>query len=127
MSTEHPQDGPPAQAADPLAQITLTPRRFAAVLVAVALLLGLVLALVPVRVANPDPTAGSVTCGNTVGGVETRWITDDLRSTDRPTVVSYIGICEEVVGDRGTTTLVLLTLGVVGGLALTVVRWRVRG
>ncbi|MCG8917450.1 hypothetical protein L6E12_16820 [Actinokineospora sp. PR83] len=125
MTAEDPRE--PRPAADPLAQITLTPRRFAAVLAVAALLLGLTLLLVPVHVANTDPSAGSVNCGNVVGGVETRWVTDDLRSTDRSTVVAYVGICEEAIGDRAAMTFPLLAAGVVGGLALTVVRWRVRG
>ncbi|OLR89902.1 hypothetical protein [Actinokineospora bangkokensis] len=123
---------PPAQATpepgpDPLAAITLTPRRFAGVLVVAALLLGLVLLLVPVHVAGTDPAGGPVTCGNAVGGVETAWVDEDLGRPDKLTLVSYLGTCEEALSDRGTTTMVLLTAGVVGGLALTVVRWGPRG
>ncbi|MGW5054833.1 hypothetical protein [Actinokineospora sp. NPDC004072] len=108
---------------DPLDQITLTPRRFAGVLALLALLLGLALALVPVRVAGPDPAAArSVTCGNAVGGVETAWIVDDLGHDIRSLTVDYIGICEQAVGSRGTKASLLFAGGLLGIIALGVVR-----
>ncbi|WP_424184138.1 hypothetical protein ACOBQX_19675 [Actinokineospora sp. G85] len=108
---------------DPLAQITLTPRRFGAVLAVAAMLLGLVLALVPVRVAPVDPALGPVNCGNTIGGVETPWVLEDLGQPTRETTIAYIAMCEEAISDRGTTVLLLVVPGLIGGLALSVVRW----
>ncbi len=122
MSTE-PASLP---AEDPLAQITLSPRAFAAALAVAAMVIGLVLALVPVRVAHPDPAnTASVMCGNTIGGAETPWIAEDLGRAEGPLVVSYIGICEEALSTRGTTASLLFFGGLVGGLALGVVRRRV--
>lgn len=86
---------------DPLAKITLSPRAFVTVLATVALLLGLLLALIPVRVAGPDPANPvSVSCGNTIGGVETGSVAANLEPPDRATIVSYIEMCERAVGNR---------------------------
>src|SRR5437660_1298790 len=91
----------PVRQVDPLAAVMLTPRGFAAVLAAAALLLGLILALLPVRVAGPDPAHPSrVSCGNTVGSVETDSIGAGLGTADRQTVVSYVNICEQAMGER---------------------------
>ncbi|SDD29029.1 hypothetical protein [Actinokineospora iranica] len=119
MSTE--PDGAPAE--DPLAQITLTRRGFAAVLAVVGLLAGLVMALVPVHVAHPDAAQPrSVTCGNAIGGAETPWIVEDLGVADRALTVSYIDMCERAISERATTASLLFFSGLVGGLALGVVR-----
>jgi hypothetical protein len=92
---------PAAGEPDPLAKVTLTPRGFAALLATIALLVGLILAVVPVLVAGPDPTsAASVGCGNTIGGVETGAISADLGQPDRTTLVSYVDICERAVSNR---------------------------
>ena len=108
---------------DPLDQITLTPRGFAGVLALLGLLLGLVLALVPVGVAGPDPARPTtVTCGNVIGGVETAWIVEDLERDVRPTTISYIGMCEQAVESRTTKALVLFLGGLLGIVALGVVR-----
>src|SRR5262245_42170043 len=91
----------PIREDDPLAKVTLTPRGFASVLAAAALLLGLILALLPVRVAGPEPAhpdRGS--CGNTAGGAETDTTGAGVGNADRQTVVSYVGICEPAVGER---------------------------
>jgi hypothetical protein len=86
---------------DPLAKITLSPRGFAALLATVGLLVGLILALVPVHVAGPDPaTLASVSCGNTIGGVETDIVAGGLNRPDRATLVSYVEMCERAVAYR---------------------------
>ncbi|GGS15409.1 MULTISPECIES: hypothetical protein [Actinokineospora] len=108
---------------DPLDQITLSPRRFAAVLASLALLLGLVLAIVPVWVAGPDPgRPGSVNCGNAVGGVETAWIVEDLGHDVRVVTIEYIAICEQAVDGRGTKASLLFLGGLLGIIGLGVVR-----
>lgn len=86
---------------DPLTKITLSPRGFTAVLATVALLVGLILALIPVHVAGPDPAMpGSVSCGNTIGGVETGSVAAGLNQADRSTIVSYVDMCERAISDR---------------------------
>lgn len=91
-------DDPPA---DPLAKIMLTPRAFWAVLAVVALLLGLLLALLPVTVANADATApGHVTCGNTIGGVETGPLATQLDRPDEDVLATYVGTCESAIATR---------------------------
>jgi hypothetical protein len=90
-----------AEEPDPLAKITLTPRGFAALLATIGLLLGLILAIVPVHVAGPDPAnPGYVSCGNTIGGVETDVAAGGLDRPDRATVVSYVDICERAISSR---------------------------
>jgi hypothetical protein len=111
---------------DPLARVTLTPRGFAAVMAAAALLLGLILALLPVRVAGPDPAhPNRVSCGNTVGSVETDSIGPGLGQADRQTVVSYVGICEQAMGERVFYSWPLFLAGGLGIIWLGVVRPRV--
>lgn len=108
---------------DPLDQITLTPRRFGAVLAFLGLLLGLVLAMVPVGVAGPDPASGAgVTCGNVVGGVETAWVVEDLGEDYRPTTLAYLGMCERAVDARSIAAWPLLFGGLLAVVALGVVR-----
>lgn len=87
--------------ADPLAKVMLTPRQFVAVLAAAAILLGLLLALLPVRVANADPAApGYVTCGNTIGGVETGPLAEELGRPSDDVLATYVGTCESAVATR---------------------------
>ena len=87
---------------DPLAKITMTPQTFAAGLAIAALLLGLILALIPVHVAGPDVSAPrSITCGNTIGGVETASLGEGLGDAATPELVStYVGSCETAMGFR---------------------------
>ena len=86
---------------DPLAKITLTPRGFAALLATIGLLLGLILAIVPIHVAGPDPAKPvSVSCGNTIGGVEPASVAANLDNPDRATMVDYVSMCETAIGDR---------------------------
>jgi hypothetical protein len=108
---------------DPLAKITLTPRGFAAVMATVALLLGLALALFPVHVAGPDPGKPvSVSCGNTIGGVETGSVAANLASPDRATMVSYVGVCERAIADRVFYSWPLFFAGGIGIIWMGVVR-----
>jgi hypothetical protein len=109
---------------DPLAKITVTPRALAAVLAAAALLVGLVLAIVPVRVAGPDPVNPTkVSCGNTLGGVETGRMAGSLpKPTDQPTVVSYVDMCERAVSNRVFYSWPLFFGGGLGIIWLGVVR-----
>jgi hypothetical protein len=111
--------------ADPLDKVTLTPRGFASVLAAAALLLGLILALLPVHVAGPDPAHPSrISCGNTVGGVETDSIGAWLGPADRPTTVSYVDMCERAMGERVFYSWPLFLAGGLGIIWLGVVRSR---
>jgi hypothetical protein len=94
---------PPAegQPADPLAKVMLTPRQFWAVLAAAGILLGLLLALLPVSVANADPAnPGYVSCGNTIGGVETGPLAEDLGRPSRDMLATYVGTCESAISTR---------------------------
>lgn len=89
------------QPADPLAKVMLTPRQFWAVLAAAGILLGLLLALLPVRVANADPREpGHVTCGNTIGGVETGPLADQLDRPAEDVLATYVGTCESAISTR---------------------------
>src|SRR5262249_23048682 len=93
--TQQLEPYPPAEPPDPLAKITLTPRAFTALLAAVALLLGLILAIIPVHVTGPDPVRPTaVSCGNTIGGVESGSVAANLNQPDRPTMVAYLEMCE---------------------------------
>lgn len=96
--TDHKQDEPPA---DPLAKIMLTPRAFWAILAVAALLLGLLLALLPVRVANADAdNPGYVTCGNTIGGVETGPLGAQLDQPGEEVLATYVNTCESAIATR---------------------------
>lgn len=115
----------PAEDPDPLAAITLRPRAFFAVLAAVAFLLGLVLALVPVHVAGPDSAAPArVSCGNTIGRVETASIAGGLGEADRETMVAYIDMCERAVSERIDASWPLFFGGLLVIVWLGVVRQR---
>lgn len=94
---------PPAEGhpADPLAKVMITPRQFWAVLAVAGILLGLLLALLPVRVANANPRQpGYVTCGNTIGGVETGPLADRLDRPDEEVLATYVGTCERAIATR---------------------------
>jgi len=110
---------------DPLAKVTLTPRGFASVLAAAALLLGLILALLPVHVAGPDPAhPAQISCGNTVGGVETDVLGAGLGQADRQTTVSYVDMCERAMGERVFYSWPLFMAGGLGIIWLGMVRVR---
>ncbi|GAA3027214.1 hypothetical protein [Actinokineospora globicatena] len=110
-----------SEQADPLAQITLTPRGFAGVLAVLALVTGLVLAIVPVSVAHPANN-GSVSCGNTFGGVESGALAEGLGKPERAEVVQYVDMCERAIGNRGEYAVFLFFGGLIAGLGLGVVR-----
>ena len=98
----YPEPVPVSQEpADPLAKIMMSPRAFGAVLAVVALLLGLLLALLPVRVANADAgDPGHVSCGNTIGGVETGPLAERLGRPDEDVLATYVGTCESAIATR---------------------------
>lgn len=111
--------------ADPLAKITLTPRGFAAVLATAALLVGLLLALLPVRVAGADPAnPGRVSCGNSIGGAETESISAGLGRVDQQILASYVDTCERVIGERVFYSWPMFFGGGLGIVWLGVVRPR---
>lgn len=89
------------QTADPLAKVMITPRQFWAILAVAGILLGLLLALLPVRVANANPTnPGYVSCGNTIGGVETGPLADQLSRPGEDVLATYVGTCESAISTR---------------------------
>jgi hypothetical protein len=104
-----------ASPTDPLAKITMLPRTFAVVLAGAALLLGLVLALVPVHVAGPDPTKPtSVSCGNTIGGVESDLVGEGLPDgIDETAFATYVGTCESAIEVRRAYTWPLFFAGAI--------------
>jgi hypothetical protein len=87
--------------ADPLAKVMITPRQYWAILAVAGILIGLLLALLPVRVANASPARpGYVTCGNTIGGVETGPLGDQLGRPGQDVLATYVGTCESAVATR---------------------------
>jgi hypothetical protein len=122
---EHPgpAGGPGEQTPDPLASITLRPRTFAAVLAVAGMLLGLILALVPVHVAGLDATTQtSVSCGNTIGGVETPLLGEDLGNVEDTILATYVGTCQDAIGTRLVFSWPLFVAGALGIIWLGVVR-----
>jgi hypothetical protein len=94
---------PPAEElpADPLAKVMITSRQFSAILAVAGLLLGLLLALLPVRVANADPAnPGFVSCGTTIGGVETGPLGEQLDRPSPTVLATYVNTCESAVATR---------------------------
>ena len=115
--------GEPPEPSDPLAKITLTPRRFAAVLAGAGFLLGLLLALVPVHVATLDTEqATSVSCGNTIGGVETPLLAQDLGNEEPSVLATYVGTCQDAIGTRLLFAWPMFFAGMIGIVWLGVVR-----
>jgi hypothetical protein len=87
--------------ADPLAKVMITPRQFWAILAIAGMLLGLLLALLPVHVANADPASpGYVTCGNTIGGVETGPLGGQLDRPGQDVLATYVNTCESAISTR---------------------------
>ena len=117
-----PAEEPPA---DPLAKVMLTPRQFWAVLAAAGLLLGLLLALLPVRVANADPAnPGHVSCGNTIGGVETGPLSDELERPSQEVLATYVNTCESAIATRLAFSWPLFFAGALVIVWRGVVRWK---
>jgi hypothetical protein len=110
-------------AVDPLASITLRPRTYAAALAVAGLLLGLILALVPVHVAGLDTgQQQSVSCGNTIGGVETPLLAEGLGDVDDTVLATYIGTCQTAIGTRLWFSWPLFVAGALGIIWLGAVR-----
>lgn len=118
-----PESGPDTET-DPLAKVTMRPETFAAGLAVAALLLGMILALIPVHVAGPDVNAPrSIACGNTIGGVETANLGEGLGDAATPELVStYVGSCETAMGFRLVFAWPLFFAGGLAVLWLLVVR-----
>jgi hypothetical protein len=114
-----PGDGP----ADPLASITMRPRTYAAGLALAGLLLGLILALVPVHVAGLDTgEQTSVSCGNTIGGVETPLLSGDLGNVDDAVLATYVGTCQQAISTRLMVSWPMFVAGALAVLWLGAVR-----
>jgi hypothetical protein len=93
-----------------------------------AMLLGLVLALVPVHVAGPDPAGQArVSCGNTIGGVEMDTVAGGLGEPDQATRVAYVDMCERAVSERQNVSWTMFFGGLLVVLWLGVVRQRKPG
>jgi hypothetical protein len=113
--------GPLTEPVDPLAQITVRPRAFLAALAIIAMLLGLLLAILPVRVASADPgRTPTVSCGNALSGVEAGRVRD--QSGDRAAQLTHLDMCDRSVSLRGGSAAVLFVGGLLGGLWLGIVR-----
>ena len=112
---------PAQKATDPLAQITLRPRAFLAGIAVLAMLIGLLLAILPIRVASADPArTAAVSCGSVLGGVEAGRVRD--QSGDEPSLLTHLDMCDRSVTVRGTSSGVLFVGGLLGVLWLGVVR-----
>lgn len=111
---------------NPVDKIMIRPRTFVLALAGVAMLVGLVLGLVPVRVSTPDiATPAKASCGNTLGGVETVWLAQDLgerAAQDEGFLVAYIGICDRAIDDRALPAWTLFFTGLIVVLWLGVVK-----
>jgi hypothetical protein len=118
-----PANTPVTEPVDPLARITLAPRTFVAALATIALLVGLALALLPVRVSTPDTASTvKVSCGNTLGGVETPRVAAALDRPSEEVLVSYIAMCDRAIDARATPSWILFFGGMLGWIWLGVVR-----
>jgi hypothetical protein len=117
---------PPAtEQTDPLARITLPPRVFVAALATIALVLGLILAIAPVRVSTLDTTATvKVSCGNILGGVETPQLAGALGHPAPPILVEYVAMCDRSIDTRATPAWTLFFGGMIGWIWLGAVRRR---
>ncbi|MCE7008970.1 hypothetical protein LWC34_40085 [Kibdelosporangium philippinense] len=126
MSTEILSPAQPQQ--DPLAQITLPPRVFVASLASIALVVGLVLGLLPVRVSTLDTTTTvKVSCGNTLGGVETPQLAASLGRPERPILAEYVAMCDRGIDARALPAWTLFFGGMIGWIWLGAVRRRKSG
>ncbi|TCO58207.1 hypothetical protein [Actinocrispum wychmicini] len=114
----------PIEQADPLAKVTLAPRTFAAVLFLAALVVGLVLVLIPVRVSTLDTTKTTkVSCGNILGGVETPQVASALgQPTDEMVLAQYVHMCEDSTNARTYPAWGLFFAGLAGCAWLVTVR-----
>ena len=112
---------PERRTVDPLSKITVPPRMFLAGLAILAMFIGLLLAILPVRVASADPArTAAVSCGSVLGGVESGRVRD--QSADELALVGHLDMCDRSVTVRGSAAAVLFLGGLLGGLWLGVVR-----
>ncbi|CAM3780029.1 hypothetical protein KIPE111705_24480 [Kibdelosporangium persicum] len=110
---------------DPLDKITVPPRVFVASLASIALVVGLLLGLLPVRVATLDTTATvKVSCGNTLGGVETPRLAASLGYPERPILAEYVAMCDRGIDARAMPAWTLFFGGMIGWIWLGAVRRR---
>jgi hypothetical protein len=120
--------GTPAGAAvpqpDPLAKVTLAPRTFIAFMFVVAMVVGLVLVLIPLRVSTLDTTRTTkVSCGNILGGVETPQLAEALgKPTDELVLAEYVSMCEASINARTYPAWGLFFAGMLGCVWLGAVR-----
>src|SRR5882724_8849796 len=114
----------PTEPVDPLAKVTLAPRTFMAVLFVTALLLGLLLVLIPLRVSTLDTTKTTkVSCGNILGGVETPQLANALgKPTDEIVLAEYVHMCEDSINARTYVAWGLFFTGLLGCVWLAAVR-----
>lgn len=113
---------------DPLAKITLSPRVFVAALASIALVVGLVLGLLPVRVSSLDTTAMTrVSCGNTLGGVETPPLSAGLGNPEKPVLAEYVAMCDRAIDTRALPAWTLFFGGMIGWIWIGAVRKRKSG
>nr|WP_042190590.1 hypothetical protein [Kibdelosporangium sp. MJ126-NF4]CEL19454.1 hypothetical protein [Kibdelosporangium sp. MJ126-NF4] len=124
MSTEIlPPVTRPDTVEDPLAKITLSPRVFVAALASIALVVGLVLGLLPVRVSTLDTaTTVRVSCGNTLGGVETPRLAASLGAPEKPVLAEYVSMCDRGIDARTLPAWTLFFGGMLGWVWLGAVR-----
>lgn len=110
--------------ADPLAKVMMTPRTFGAVLAVTAVLLGLLLALLPVQVADGDVIGhpGFATCGTTIGGVETGPLSAGLGRPEPDVLATYVSTCESAVAVRQAWSWPMFFAGVLAIVWSGVVR-----
>ncbi|MET0233327.1 MAG: hypothetical protein ABW224_01680 [Kibdelosporangium sp.] len=119
---------PAAELPDPLDRITLPPRTFVAALATITMLLGLILALVPVRVSTMDTTnTVKVSCGNILGGVETPRLARSLGKPSELVLVQYVAMCDRAIDSRATPSWTLFFGGMAGWIWLGAVRRRKSG
>ncbi|RSM60030.1 hypothetical protein DMH04_54885 [Kibdelosporangium aridum] len=128
MSTEILSPAPAQPDSDPLDKITVPPRVFVASLASIALVVGLVLGLLPVRVSTLDTTATvKVSCGNTLGGVETPRLAASLGNPERPILAEYVAMCDRGIDARALPAWTLFFGGMIGWIWLGAVRKRKSG
>jgi hypothetical protein len=107
---------PVAEQADPLSKVTIPPRAYIAFLFVTALIIGLVLVLIPLRVSTLDTTKTvKVSCGNILGGVETPQLADAIgKPTDELVLAQYVHMCEDSINARTYPAWGLFSTGFLG-------------
>jgi hypothetical protein len=105
-----------AEQPDPLAKVTIPARAYVVFLFVTALIIGLVLVLIPLRVSTLDTTKTvKVSCGNILGGVETPQVADALgKPTDELVLAQYVHMCEDSINARTYPAWGLFATGFLG-------------